>query len=91
MCLGREGGGGGKRWQNGSEPHPRPCVTCRGWDALFWLFVPTVCGQGRLIGCSIFNDVTHSGMVQQTEQAGNARGLERTGGRHADVSEGRGG
>lgn len=42
------------------------------------------------LGCSIFNDVTHSGMVQQAEQAGNARGLEWTGGRHADVSQGRG-
>lgn len=27
--------GGGKRWQKGSEPHPRPCVTCRGWMHCF--------------------------------------------------------
>lgn len=41
------------------------------------------------LGCSIFNDVTHSGIVQQTEHSSHVWWLDWAQERHTDVSQGR--
>lgn len=68
-------------WQSMIEPHPQ-CCDMSG-EGTAW-----TSGQqtaGMVDGFSIFNDVSHSGMVRQTQHAGLAGSLKREE-CHSDVS-----